>query len=51
MLAVVTSLLAGGWLDRAVRSGRSLREEPADPTTTSDEPTGADGPSEVRRTP
>jgi Kef-type K+ transport system membrane component KefB len=51
MLAVVTSLLAGGWLDHAVRSGRSLREEPADPTTTSDERTGADGPSEVRRTP
>jgi len=30
LLAIVTSLAAGSWLGRAVRTGRLLREEPAD---------------------
>jgi len=29
MLAIVTSMIAGSWLGRAVRTGRPLREEPS----------------------
>ncbi len=32
LLAIITSLAAGSWLEWAVRTGRPLRDEPADPT-------------------
>lgn len=32
MLAIVTSLLAGSWLGRVVRSGQPLRDEPSTPS-------------------
>jgi Kef-type K+ transport system membrane component KefB len=53
MLAVVTSLLAGSWLDHVVRSGRPLRDEPVDvaATTSSDERAAAGGAGPIRPTP
>jgi Kef-type K+ transport system membrane component KefB len=53
MLAVVTSLLAGSWLDHIVRSGQQLREEPMEEvaaTPRDDERTPASGADEVKPT-
>jgi Kef-type K+ transport system membrane component KefB len=54
MLAVVTSLLAGSWLDRVVRSGQPLRDEPVDAAAAAapaDERTPAGGAGPIRPTP
>jgi hypothetical protein len=49
MLAVVTSLLAGSWLDREVRSGRPLRTEPGEGSVEApDERTQTDDAGRVR---
>jgi K+:H+ antiporter len=51
MLAVVTSLLAGSWLDHVVRSGQSLREERDRPTSAAAEDAGRATPSAFSRRP